>query len=40
MRGHNVGKRPTLDSLTQSKGSVGCAGGGYDAWATPTQAHS
>jgi len=37
MRGYNVGKRPTLGWLTQSQG---CSGGGYLAWATPTQANA
>jgi len=40
MRGYNVGKRPTLGWLTQSKDSVGWSGGGYVAWATPMQAHA
>jgi len=37
MRGHTVGKRTTLESLTQSRGCMGVLGGGYLAWTTPIQ---
>jgi len=37
MHGHNMGKTPTLGSLTQSQGFVGWSGEGYLVWVTPTQ---